>query len=210
MLSTKQPLMKFRRRSVLAFALAVALAGAGCSAPSGPTRASMEFWDVLRIGGDEVEGWPTIGEMKASADAVVLGRFVSFALNRVVAGDAAESSVGYGAAEVQVAETISGITDGEPITLEFVLPGTAGDFEAVVKDLETSLPEGEILLFLREKRGTGEAGLFRLVNSNGLWATTARSDVDAPLADALVGETYESEVGEFSSLDQLVDYVKSL
>lgn len=170
----------------------------------------MAFWDVLRVAGDEVEGWPTIGEMKESADAVVMGKFVSFALNRVVAGDAAEDSVGYGAAKVQLAETISGMTEGGPITLEFVLPGTAGDFEAVVKELETSLPEGEMLLFLREKRGTGEAGLFRLVNSNGLWTTTSRADVDAPLADARVGETYKSEVGEFSSLDQLVDYVKSL
>lgn len=72
------------------------------------------------------------------------------------------------------------------------------------------LPEDEILVFLRAKRGEGEEGLYRLVNSTGLWVGSD-DGVTAPLAEDLLAadekdsEPYPNEVRDISSLDELAD-----
>lgn len=168
----------------------------------------MGFFDTLRTGGDEVEGWTTIGGMKAESDIVGLGRFVSFGLSRTIQGDAPEDVVAYGKALLQLNETISGKAPDGLITVEFILPGNPAKYEATVEELERSLPTGDLLVFLRHKGGR-EAGLYRLVNSNGLWTSTTRAAVDAPFADSELGVPYASELGALTEFDQLVSYVKS-
>ena len=62
-----------------------------------------------------------------------------------------------------------------------------------------------VLVFLRDKGGA-EAGLYRLVNSQGLWTSTARATVDAPLAEDAPGSgPYKNELAEISTIDELAD-----
>jgi len=168
----------------------------------------MAFWQALRIGGDEVEGFTTLGAMTRAADVVGVGRIVSFDLGRMIQGGTPEDIVGYGAAKLELDEAIGGPAQVEPITLEFLLPGHPDNYKAMVKDLQGSVPVGPVLVFLRHTGGN-EAGLFRLVNSRGLWTSTPRSGVDAPLTEAGGVDFYGHEIGDFTELDQLVAYVKS-
>lgn len=190
-------------------AIALVATMVACTASNSPPS-SMAFFEGLRIGGDEAEGWATIGEMKSESDIVGTGTFTSFSLGRTIQGDAPEDVVAYGQARLQLDDTISGKAPDGQIVVEFVLPGDSADYAAIAKGLENNLPQGEVLVFLREKRGSNEAGLYRLVNSNGLWASTTRAPVDAPLADARVGDVYPEETGDLSDFEELVAYVESL
>jgi len=62
-----------------------------------------------------------------------------------------------------------------------------------------------MVFFLRHKRGSGEVGLFRVVNSTGLWAPTVRSELDTPLAEAPPDQTgtYRDELSRVTSMDGL-------
>lgn len=73
------------------------LALAACATPAGIASSGEhgQFWDALRTNGDEAEGYPTIREMAASADAVIRAEFSSIQLSRTFQGDAPEDTVGY-------------------------------------------------------------------------------------------------------------------
>lgn len=187
---------------------AMAVLAFACTAQPNPS--SMAFFEGLRIGGDEAEGWETIAEMKAESDVVGVATFESFELGRTLQGDAIEDVIAYGEARLTFKETISGEAPGGQVAVEFVLPGNAREQAATAERLADDLPVGDVLVFLRAKRGAGEDGLFRLVNSTGLWTATTRAALDAPLADAGVGEVYPSETKEIAGFEEFVAYVSSL
>ena len=146
--------------------------------------------------------------MTRAADIVGVGRIISFDMSRIIQGDSPDDRAGYGAARIELDEAISGRAQDEPFTVEFVLGGHPDKYESLIKELQESLPDGPVLVFLRHKGGN-EAGLFRLVNSRGLWTSTARSEVDAPLTEADEWDFYQDEIGDLTELDQLVSYAKS-
>ena len=97
---------------------------------------------------------------------------------------------------LRILDTFVGSAPSDEISLEFFVPGTARDADAAVAELTESMPGGEMVIFLREKRGPGEAGLYRLVSSRGLWVDSG-GRVEAPLShDA---ETLYAT--EFSAVD---------
>lgn len=169
-----------------AVSVVLLLIASGCAAPaaseSDDDSAGERFWAVLRIEGDEVEGFGSIADMAASSDAVVRGEFDSVGLSRTIQGDAAEDTVAYVAVTLRIIDTLRGSVPSDEVPLEFLVPGTARDADAALSEMTETMPEGEVVLFLREKRGPGETGLYRLVSSRGLWINTD-GKLDAPLSD---------------------------
>ncbi len=187
------------------------LLAAACSTsqPSIP-RSDTEFWAQLRISGLEAERFDTLADLVASADAVVVGEFASFGLSRTLEGDAAEDVVVYAKADLWISETIAGRSFGESVPLEFLLPVGPAEADGAIDALRAALPGGRLVVFLRDKGGE-EAGLFRVVNSTGLWAETARAAVDAPLAEEPPSKSgiYESELAGVASIEDLIEVVES-
>lgn len=192
-----------------ALALVIFVA-AGCG--SSPQQASEEaFWAQVRLGGaDEVEGYATLAEMTSKADLVVLGTFASVQLSRTIQGDAPQDQVAYALVTVDVAEAANGSEAPSTLPLEFLLPDPSDPSEQVER-MSEHLPKGQVVMMLRAKTGDGESGLYRLVNSYGLFAATGRSVLDTPLAEATPASVglYAAELGSIESLAELWVAVKN-
>jgi hypothetical protein len=169
--------------ATLALAALVTACGGDTEERTARTKSAdhASFWPSLRVTGDEVESYATLSEMARNADAVVMGTFKSFSPSRTVRGDAPEDVVVYAKGELEVQRNVVGAAPSQTIALEFILP--PGESDALVGQLNAALPRAPMLVFLRAKRGDDEAGLFRVVNSRGLWTATERSAVDTPLAE---------------------------
>lgn len=182
----------------------------GCSAPVGPAGSfsTIGFWEMLRIGGDEVEYYPTLEDMANGADAVVLGRFGGSLPGRTVHGDASEDVVAYLVTRLDVSRMLAGHLDTDIVTVEFLVNG--GPTPEGLAWLQENLPDGDIVLFLRGKRGKGEEGLYRPVSSVGLWASSQRAVLDTPLAEsAPTDSVFRPEIANLSSVLDLADYISS-
>lgn len=193
--------------AAIGLVLVMALAGcAGGSQAPGPVA----FWDALRItGADEVEGWATFGEMKSAADIVIVAEIASFELGRTFQGDAAEDLVGYGRANLKVIETLRGNPPKGLVPVEFLLGGNPKNYGATAEALGRAVPEGPFLAFLRAKRGEGEEGLYRLVNSTGLWGQVEGTTIGAPMADPEFGMPYAAELARLGSFEELLAYARA-
>jgi len=188
--------MSFR---MLMVAAAVLVLVSGCS-----TSATAEaFWPQVRIVGDEVEGYNEISAMASAADAVVVGHFVNKPTTRVFQGDAPEDVVTYLVTDLRVDRVLAGKLDGNSVRLELLWNSTPREMEI------PNLPTDQMVVFLRAKRGNGEAGKFRAVNSYGLWAPTTRGALDTPLAESATESPFADEVGSMDSVSDLADYVDS-
>jgi hypothetical protein len=207
----RMPFAARRRWGVLAVMTTLALAalmtacGGGSEERTARTKAAdhASFWPSLRVAGDEVERYATLAEMARKADAVVMGTFKSFSPSRTIRGDAPEDVVVYAKGELEIQQNVVGAAPSPTVALEFILP--PGEAHALIGQLNAALPRGPALVFLRAKRGDGEAGLFRVVNSRGLWAPTKRSAVDTPLAEEspMSSGLYAEERAGVQSVDEL-------
>lgn len=186
------------------------IAVSGCTAaptPTGSIPPIASFWDAVRITGDEVEGYKSIAEMGEAADAVVVGRFTSLGLSREVHGDAPEDVVLYAAAQLEIGHVFAGRIGERSIPFEFLLGGQPAAAE--MQALEDALPRGDLIVFLRDKGGR-EAGLYRAVNSVGLWASSDRATLDTPLAEAPPAESvFAGEVAGIASVAEMAEYVST-
>ncbi len=218
-----------RRHQVLRGSAAVAIAAtvllASCSvgnsanseanSPTGggaPAGSMGDPWETLRITGDEVEGYATLSDMAGSADAVVLGTINGVSLGRTIQGDAPEDQVFYAQLDIHVDETLTGtnLTD-DTIPMELlVLAPTSDAALKVIADLSASTVGSEFLVFLRDKGGS-ESGLYRPVNSNGLWTGTSRGALDTPLAESTPESQglYQDELNGSSQLQDLAALVRN-
>lgn len=184
---------------VLVLLLSLAMACSSASSHQSPEG----FWEAFRIEADEVEYYATIGEMGRSADAVAIGKLVGFDKERTVQGDAPEDVITYVVASFEVSQVVAGKLSDAVIPLEFLV--THGSANV---DLESALPEGDLVVFLREKRGSGEGGLYRAVNSLGLWTSSSRAPVDTPLApESPADSIFADEVRSLDSLTEFASYV---
>jgi hypothetical protein len=191
--------------AVLALAALVTACGEDSEERTARTKPAdhVSFWPSLRVAGDEVESYATLSAMARNADAVVMGTFKSFSPSRTIRGDAPEDVVVYAKGELEIQRTLVKAAPSSTVALEFILP--PGEPDALVDQLNATLPREPMLVFLRAKRGKGEAGLFRVVNSRGLWAATERSAVDTPLAEesAMSSGLYAKERAGVQSVGEL-------
>jgi hypothetical protein len=167
------------------------------------------FWEPFRAGGGlEAEGYATLSDMAESADLVARGRFVAFEDSREVTGDVRQDVVTYGATTFVLDEVIRGRAGGDRLVVEFIINERPDRVAEFIATQAANLPEGEIIVFLRAKRGRGESGLYRLVNSVGLW-TTVNDRVQAPLAEILSDGIlpYADELASIQQLDELAAHV---
>jgi hypothetical protein len=186
--------------------VAIAILLTACSPAHQVDPGDQAFWVALQINADEVEGYASLDEMAAAADLVVVGSFSDFGLTRVIQGDAPQDQVGMGGAIVSVDRAYKGSVP-RTLIVEFVLPvvGTTEDFVAYTEGLKETLPSGPMLLLLRDKGGS-EAGLYRLVNSLGLWVLSEQGMAAPlyPLTDS-TNQPYAGELVGVSSVEGLAE-----
>lgn len=166
------------------------------------------FWSELRLAGGAVEAeqYDSAKAMVEAADFVAQGRFVGTKGVRLIQGDAAEDQVFLAQLVFEVGQVVNGPDSDPTIIVEFLV-GSASEKEAqaVVDVLQKATPETGILLFVRHKRGAQESGLYRPINSLGLWAER-EGKPNAPLSDddSRAGQLLRSagspdDLGEFAS-----------
>lgn len=214
-----------RRIHRFAAIAAVSLLMAGCAVgssvpddtepsnqPSAPADAVVDPWESLRVTGDEVEGYPSLSDMAGAADAVVLATVDGVSLGRTLQGDAPEDQVFYAQLDLRVDETLTGTSaEGGTVAMELLVPAATSEAALnVIADLSAGTVGREVLVFLRHKGGN-EAGLYRPVNSNGLWTETLRSVLDTPLAESPPGSRslYQVELERVSDLEDLAAALRS-
>lgn len=200
-----------QRRSVrfgMAAMLIIALAAALAVISTTRTRPPESFWERFRITGLETSDFATLKEMLIASDAVVVARVSGVSLGRTIQGDSTDDAVIYAQIELEVEQLIAG-SSPRSIPIEFLVGPTPEQAAADIKSLRESLPSELAVVFLHEKRGKGESGLYRVVNSAGLWTTTARSDLDTPLRDDApdVSRLFVAELKAVGTLDGLIDLV---
>lgn len=190
---------------VLSLTVVLVAAVAVAVRPGGDARTPADrFFDGLRLDGLEPPAFATLGAMAAGSDSVVVGRITAFRLGRVVQGDSAEDTVAYGEATVAVTEQVRGRALDGTVPVEFLLLGT--DVNGLTAELAASLPDGDLLLFLHEKRARGEAGRYRLVHSHGLITASGDSVVAALAAEA---PSFRSELKGVTSVHALADRLRT-
>jgi hypothetical protein len=197
-----------RRHAVAALAVTVSLAVTACggSDTGAPTDSA---YTALRVQGLEVESYGSLREMAGSADLVAIGKFTSFDISRTIRGDAAQDVVVYGKATLVVTRKVVEEPVATELPVEFLLPYGPDEAAAKAAEFAADLPKEEVLVFLRHKGGA-EAGLYRVVNSQGLWTTTARAALDTPLAEeAPESGPYKGELAGISSIDELADQLST-
>lgn len=204
---------KIGRRSRATAVLCLAMVLGACSGSAPPEAADTkdeQFWAPLRITGDEAEGFATLSEMVASAETVARGRLMNLRVSREFRGEAVEDVVTYAAADFKVDEVLAGDGIADTVPLEFLLSASADDAQAQVDAQRGQIPSTDIVVFLRAKRGEGESGLYRVVNSYGLWTPSSRAPLDTPLSEERAGgiERYGTELADVDSLAELISYVK--
>jgi hypothetical protein len=204
----------FRRLSPLLVlcCLAAACAGVGANNPSTEESASPTntvFWERYRIAGLEVEGYTTIADMSLAADSVVTAHVTGVEPGRVFQGDVAEDRVYYARVILEVEQDLHGKAETSTIPMELLLPQVFNDdgFEKAIAELDAAIPKDRILVFLREKNDP-DPGVYRPVNSVGLFASTDRSVIDTPLsAEGLTSGLYQDELAGIKTFDDLVALV---
>lgn len=192
---------------VLGAAIAIAIIGS-CAAPSLPAPPNAaNFWDALRITGDEAEGYASLTEMSQGADFVVIGKFAPRLSTRTVQGDAAEDKVAYLVTSVEVSRVLAGTLIDPIVPMELLLGHGMPAADEMAK-LEEALPDGDMVIFVRAKRGKAEGGLYRPVNSYGLWASSSRGPLDTPLSEFEPQVSiYQVEIASLASVQAFADYV---
>lgn len=156
-----------------------------------PTRSSAHqgsdpnpeaFWGPMRVQGMEAERYDRLAGMAVAADLVVVGTLANVRVGRIIQGDAAEDVVTLGAADISVEHVVRGVAPNGLVPLEFLVPLAADRAPSAIAAMQSSVPQGRLVMFLRHKGGA-EDGLYRLVNSYGLWTSDGET-LTAPLTSA--------------------------
>lgn len=188
--------------------------------------ATQTLWQALTVMGDEVEGFESLQSMAAASDCILRAHIAGFGISRQFQGDAEEDVVTYVRAELDVSDVIRGENCRDVDSVEFLLPAPPERAQETVKTQSQQLPQEELIWVLRRKRGDDESGLYRLVNSRGLWAQSGQG-VYTPLTgpDHTLGGTgveehaheyghdsgsikFANELSWVGSLDDLADLLK--
>lgn len=158
-----------------------------------PLPKSVSTWSGGGVEAMEVERYGTLRELTQAADAVVRGRFVSVDAGRAF-GDPAGYELHYAALTLRVDEVLAG-SAAATITLETPL----WDGPASLPEVERTVPDAEVILFLRAKV---DGPYYRLVSTDALVvedggqsAVPAGARALAPLAGLAFGEAAQQVRG---------------
>ena len=179
---------------VLAF---VAAGGCAQNPEGGPVSDYSWSWSY-NPAASEVVTTEDVVELGREADVVALGRFTEVCEPRRVGGSGGDGQT-YGCLTFISDSVLAGdgglLAGGIPV--EFM--GTPA---------EAGLPSSPSVVFLLDKGGV-EAGRFRVVNSAGLYSTTARAAVDRPLREhAPASQTLEQQGLHTGSWEGFVSSVR--
>lgn len=173
------------------------------------TRNVKAFWEVVEIEGEWAEYFPTLSELSQGSDCVVLAEFVSAVHSNTIQGDAKEDVVHDAHLELRVLETLHGQPpEGNRMLLMVVLPrgSTLEKMRTEVATLNANAPTEPMLVFGR-LRASGD---YRVVNGDGLWASTSRHPVDTPLNTyPPTSGIYASEIARMSTMEDFVSFIKT-
>jgi hypothetical protein len=144
--------------------------------------------------------------MLQASDAVVVAKVSGMEIGRTVQGDAPEDVVTYARVDLRVERVLSGEVP-DLVPLEFLLGPTPEHAAAELLRLQRSIPTDPAVFFLHEKQGKGEQGLYRVTSTTGLWAATAREELDAPLQEESprMSGLYAAELAGVATLQGLAD-----
>lgn len=191
-------------------ALGLLLAGCGTAEPELGTWERTTFWESFQFGEsiEEVTRVESLRELLAESDAVVLGRVSGVRNSRIIQGDAVEDRVAMVCVDVEVDTVLAG-TGPAAVCVEFIGGSPAEANALVQRALAVGLPLQPVVVFLHQKRGQGEAGLYRVTNSTGLWGATSRSALDSPLRPEppRVSGLYDDELAGIGSVAQLARFL---
>jgi len=162
------------------------------------------FWERFGPFDLEVDRFDSMREMMVASDAVVVASVRDVAVSRVIDG-----VQGDGLTMIRVDLAVTRVIHGaspEVVRLEFIggLPDATAAFVDALREFK---PVDPSVIFLHEKQGEGESGLYRVANSTGLWTPTSRADLDTPLRDEppLDAGLYADELLGVDDLSQLID-----
>jgi hypothetical protein len=172
------------------------------------------FWEPFMIEGpaiDEVSHFESLAEMLAAADAVVVARVTDVAVSRIWQGERPGERWPYVRVQLRIDRVISGHAPGI-VQLEFLAGGAEQQVPVFVESQKGKLPADSVVVFLHAKGGAGEAGLYRVINSTGLWAPTTRASLDAPLRMEPPPKSglYAAEIAGIREMNGLVDLLVEL
>lgn len=173
-----------------------------------PEQAAREaaFWDALRITGSEVPGFDSLAEMIDGSDLVVIGRLANFRQSRQLTFSS-DDIVTYGGVDLLVTEVLHGAPVGDVILLEFLVIERPDRVAAAIEAQDAALPAGDVIVFLHEKRGKGEADIYRPVHSTGMWIAT-EGGIVAPLRPPGSPVPFGDELADVRSLSELANLVR--
>lgn len=195
----------------LAGVIAIVLIALAASMVLGSRSASPDggFWESFRISALTVHRYSTLAEMLEASDGVVVAQVTGVEISRTVQGDAPEDVVTYARVDLSVQRVLSGDVPGV-VPLEFLLGPTPVHAAADVLRLQQSIPRDPAVFFLHEKQGKGEQGLYRVTSTTGLWAATARGQLDAPLQEQPPNESglYAAELIGVETVQGLADLLE--
>lgn len=166
-----------------------------------------EFWQAFEIDGDWAEFHPTLSELAASADGVLVVRLSGIALRPAIQGDAPEDVVSEAQLRADVIAKVQGSVDAKTIELALIIPNVRNHAQAqtLVDEIAPLLPIEPVVLIVRERAPQ----LYRPVNGYGLWAATTRSAVDAPLNPESPDQgLFGPALAHISSLEALTDELR--
>lgn len=171
----------------------------------------MAFWLSLRLDVPEVNRFDRLADMLEASDAVVVAAIESAEISRSITGDAAGSDLTYIKLVLRVDRVIAGSAPAT-VPLEFLSAATPQQAQSHVAALRASIPRASPVFFLHEKEGPGEEGLYRLTNQRGLWTTTPRATVDAPLQETApaVSGLFASEIDSVQTMDGFIALIEHL
>jgi hypothetical protein len=181
--------------------LVIAAAALACSAPR-PV-----FWERFGPFDLEVDRFDSMLDMMAVSDAVVVASVRDVAVNREIRGQGADV-VTMIKVELAVTRVIHGAA-AEAVPLEFI-GGSPDQTAAFVDELNEIRPVDASVVFLHEKQGEGEEGLYRVMNSTGLWTPTSRANLDTPLREEspLDAGLYADELANIDELNELIELLE--
>jgi hypothetical protein len=141
----------------------------------------------------------------------VVAHISSVAIGRELHGDAPGDVVVFVHMEIAVEDVIAGAAP-QTLPVEFLGGSPEAANLMVARAMAAGIPTREIVVFLHEKDGPGERGMYRVSNSTGLWAATTRANLDSPLRPEPpnVSGLYADELQGLESVEELVTLIRAL
>lgn len=160
------------------------------------------FWQALEIDADWNEFYPTLSNLIEGADVVAVGTVVAIGKRGTLQGDAREDAISEGLFSVRVERGWRGVSSGETFQFDLVLGLPFESLEGL------ALPQEPVLVLARRRQDF--TANFRLVNGFGLWTSTERAQLDAPVNPYPPSEgVYAAELEAYPSIDELVELVEA-